>query len=35
MVFFSTTFLYFFNSWAKYGYLQIIEYKWTEERAIF
>ena len=35
MVFFSTTFLYFLNSWAKHGYLQIIDYKWTKARAIF
>ncbi len=35
MVFFSTTFLYFFNSWAMDGYLQIIDYKCTEARAIF
>ena len=32
---FSTTFLYFLNSWAKHGYLQTIEYKCTEARAIF
>lgn len=34
-IFFRLLFLYFLNSWAKHGYLQTIEYKWTKARAIF